>query len=289
VDARFMVFGFQASGKTTFAAALWHLLDSREVPTALQKGKHTGDFSYLEEIAQAWSEGWELDRTKTKQIEAIKINLLHAATKSEVALEFTDLSGETFESAFATRLCSPEFVEMAKRAEGLLLFVSASRVIDSVAILDVLDPEEDTAEPEQVEDAKWDPSKTPLQVQLVDLLQSLRHPPFNKSPLKVAVIVSAWDLAKETATDADRWLAGRYPLLHQFLNNNEGIVDVRVYGVSAQGGQLSKKDTEPGKDRERLLSVTPPSKRIEIVGPGAAEHDLSRPLFWLAGLGPPVG
>ena len=130
MDARFVVFGFQASGKTTFAAALWHLLDSREVPTALQKGKHTGDFSYLEEIAQAWSEGWELDRTKTKQIEAIRINLLHAPTKSEVALEFTELSGETFESAFATRLCSPEFVEMAKRAEGLLLFVSASRVIE---------------------------------------------------------------------------------------------------------------------------------------------------------------
>jgi len=35
-------------------------------------------------------------------------------------------------------------------------------------------------------------AKTPLQVQIVDLLQALRFAPFVKRPFKVAVIVSAW-------------------------------------------------------------------------------------------------
>ena len=39
MGTRYMVFGIQASGKTTFAAALWHLVDSEEIPTALIKGK----------------------------------------------------------------------------------------------------------------------------------------------------------------------------------------------------------------------------------------------------------
>jgi Double-GTPase 1 len=86
--------------------------------------------------------------------------------------------------------------------------------------------------------------------------------------------------------DASTWLKDRYPLLSQYLRNSEGVLDVRIYGVSAQGGQLSKKGDGPGLDRERLLAISPPSKRIRIVGPDVAEHDLTRPLLWLAGLEP---
>jgi hypothetical protein len=152
-----------------------------------------------------------------------------------------------------------------------------------VTILDVVDAEEDTSQPD-ADASDWDPAKAPSQVQLVDLLQCLRRPPFEKPPLRIALIVSAWDLAPAEATDASVWLEDRYPLLSQYLRNSEGVLDVRIYGVSAQGGQLSKKEDGPGPDRERLLAISPPSKRIQIVGPDVAEHDLTRPLSWLAGL-----
>jgi Double-GTPase 1 len=194
VDARYMVFGFQYSGKTTFAAALWHLVDSEEIPTSLIKGRHTGDFSYLEEMSQSWSEGYEVERTKSQQVENIRVNLVHAPSRSEVSLEFDDLSGETFEKAFSTRFCPEKFVELVKNAEGLLFFMSASRKNDSVTILDVVDPDEDTPQLE-ADASQWDPAKAPLQVQLVDLLQCLERPPFEMPPLKIALIVSAWDLA----------------------------------------------------------------------------------------------
>jgi hypothetical protein len=159
-----LVFGLQSSGKTTFAAALWHLLDSREVPTALAKGKHVGDFRYLEEIAQSWCEGWQVERTKMQQVEQVKINLLHPGSGTELVLEFADLSGEIFEEAFTTRLCPPIFVELVKDASGLLLFVSADRLLDDVTILDAFaDEDVEQAGPEDDQGAKvpWDPAKTP--------------------------------------------------------------------------------------------------------------------------------
>jgi hypothetical protein len=286
VDAQYMVFGFQDSGKTTFAAALWHLVDSEEIPTSLIKGKHAGDFSYLEEMAQSWSEGYEVERTKSQQVENIRVNLMHATSRSEVTLEFDDLSGETFEKAFSTRFCPEKFVELAKSAQGLLFFLSASRRNDSVTILDAFDADEDTSQPD-ADASGWDPAKAPLQVQLVDLLQCLERPPFEMPPLKIALIISAWDLAP-TDADASVWLDDRYPLLSQYLRNSRGVLDVRIYGVSAQGGRLSKKSNGPGPDRERLLAIIPPSNRIQIVGQDVADHDLTRPLLWLAGLESPT-
>jgi hypothetical protein len=213
-----------------------------------------------------------------------------------LTLEFTDLPGERFETAFARRLCSPEFVQLVNDSSGMLLFVSADRKIDGVTILDALgsdDADEGTADmapsaagvsaaaPELTEDPPWIPEKTPLQVQIVDLLQAMQRLPFATKQLRVVVIVSAWDLTDETSADA--WLAKRMPLLDQYLRSGQGAVGLRVYGVSAQGGRLSKKEHGPGPDRERLLKVLPPSRRIRIVGPDIAEHDLTRPLLWLAG------
>lgn len=282
---RYLVFGFQSSGKTTFAAALWHLLDSNEVQTALVKGKHVGDFRYLEEIAQSWCEGWQVERTKTQQVEEVKINLREPKSGTELVLEFTDLSGETFEKAFATRLCSPAFVDIVTDASGLLLFVSADRIVDDVTILEAFsgdDGEDGSGGQAHGEEKPWDPAKTPLQVQIVDLLQALRLSPFLKAPFRVAVIVSAWDLAVEPSADA--WLAKKMPLLDQYLQHSDGTVAVRVYGVSAQGAPLSKKGEAPAPDRDRLLSLVP-SKRIKIVGQDVAEHDLTVPLLWLNGIG----
>jgi hypothetical protein len=305
---RYMVFGFQGSGKTTYAAALWHLLDSREIQTVLAKGKHVGEFRYLEEIAQSWCEGWRVERTGTDQVEDVQINLQHPASGAELVLEFTDLPGEKFEKAFSTRLCTPTFVDLVKEASGLLLFVSADRYVDDVTILDALgdEPQEDEATSEGTEPPReskavegsgegpkspaaqdseeppWEPDKTPLQVRLVDLLEALQVAPFGRKPFKVAVIVSAWDLTDETS--AEKWLSKRYPLLDQFLRNGQGALDMRVYGVSAQGGQLSKKGQAPGPDRDRLLALDHPSERIKIVGTDVREHDLTCPLLWLSGL-----
>ncbi|MBX9646724.1 MAG: hypothetical protein K2X57_06690 [Xanthobacteraceae bacterium] len=301
----FLVFGLQASGKTTFAAALWHLLDSREVMgTSLVKGKHQGHFEYLEKISQLWCEGWQVARTKSDEVEDVAINLRHPSSDTDLVLQFTDLAGENLENAFATRLCEPDFVKTVKRSSGMLLFVSADRIVDGVTILDLwagLGIEAagtsggaaDGTSPSPAnggagdissieEERPWDPASTPLQVRLVDLLQSLPLVPFALTPFRVAVIVSAWDLSHEVTADA--WLAKRMPLLNQFLRYGEVASDVRIYGVSAQGGELSKKGENPSHDQALLLATEPASKRIRIIGHGVGDHDLTHPIQWLTGL-----
>jgi hypothetical protein len=205
-----------------------------------------------------------------------------------MTLEFDDLSGETLEQAFATRYCPEKFVELVKNAEGMLLFLSANRKNDdSVTILDVFDAEESAAQV-PADPNLWEPEKAPLQVQLVDLLQCLQRPPFEARAMKVALVVSAWDLAPDGGADAGKWLKDRYPLLSQYLENCEGVAGMRVYGVSAQGGKLSKKKDGPGPDREKLLAIVPASKRIRILDAEVTDHDITRPLLWLAGLGSPA-
>jgi hypothetical protein len=313
----YLVFGLSGAGKSTFAAALWHLADSREVPTVLAKGLHSGNFGYLEKIAQRWCDGWRLERTKSEEVEDVRINLRHEESGAEFSLEFRDIAGESLETAFTTRYCDPEFVDLVKQADGMLLFVSANYEIDDVTILDVKaqmgeddeeendhddDDEDDEdeergsdSEPDVVEaipeggqavpnapaDPPFEPSKTPLQVRLVDLLQSLKLDPFNKSPFRIAVIVSAWDLAKEKT--ADEWVAKSMPLLDQFLRGGEIADDVRMYGVSAQGGMFPKKGKRDDENRKRIMAIRPASKRIRVVGHGAGEHDLTHPVRWLSG------
>jgi len=288
-----LVMGLHGSGKTTFAAALWHLVDMGEVNTSLVKGTHRGDFRYLESIAEDWAEGWQVKRTNTDQIEPVRINLRYPGLIDDVTLEFADLSGETYEHAFTRRLAKPMFLDLVQQMEGLLLFVSADRLVDGVTIADVAARAPELAAPESDGDhepeTEWDPDKTPQQVQLADLLQIVSYPPHGKRPSRIAVIVSAWDLAP-TPNDPDTWLAERMPLLDQLLRSHASEIPYRVYGVSAQGGRLPKRE-EPGvaSDRDELLGHARPSTRIQVVGHGAGQHDLTHPIRWLSGLEPRDG
>ncbi len=282
--------GLQASGKTTFAAALWHLVDSREVPTALKKGRHEGDFKYLEEIAATWAEGYTQGRTHSETAEEIRINLLHEGSATEICLQFSDIAGESYEAVFATRQCGEEFLSLVNRAEGILLFVSAQRKADDTTLLDAAQvmssaTESPASEADSEVEAQpdWDPAKTPQQMQLVDLLTSFRSHPFHKSTRKVAVVISAWDLSR--TADPTKWLKDKMPLLHQYLTAAENGYGWTVYGVSAQGGELNGRDAaREGKDRAKLLGLPTASERIRVVGGDGLPHDLTQPILWLSGL-----
>jgi hypothetical protein len=283
-----LVMGLQGSGKTTFAAALWHLVDMGEIDTSLIKGTHRGDFRYLESLAHDWAEGWQVKRTGTDQIEPVTINLRHPGTVNDIALEFADLSGEAYEHAFSRRLVKPEFLELVRRMNGLLIFVSADRHVDGVAIADAVAVAPELAAPESEGDTEpeteWDPDKTPQQVQLADSLQIIGGPPHGKSPSRIVVIVSAWDLVPDHY-DPDTWLQERMPLIDQLLRAHAEEVPYRVYGVSAQGGRVPKREKpDVPSDRPELLGHAKPSSRIKVVGNGVGQHDLTHPIRWLSGL-----
>ncbi len=300
-DREIMVLGFQASGKTTFAAALWHLVDSREISdTALVKGRHNGDFQYLEKISAVWAEGWAVDRTRSQEWLPITINLRSLVSETDVRLSFVDIAGETVERIFATREVDGRVDPLIREASGLLLFVSALRPIDDDSIVDMFLAYPDEAPPEPADDpveAGSDASSagsgeavpfkvemTPQQVQLVDLLDSFADDPLAMRPARIAVIISAWDRAHGASTP-EAWLEDHMPLLFQYLATHSDEFQTRIYGVSAQGGHVpSKENHTEQSDRAEMLKQLEASRRIKVVGHGAGDHDLTHPIAWLSGV-----
>ncbi|MBN4097047.1 hypothetical protein [Methylobacterium sp. OT2] len=156
VDHRHVVIGFQGSGKTTYAAALWYLVDARakQVTTVLSKGAHRGEYAYLEMIADAWERGYQVKRTGVGTWKSVTINLRAETVEGDIELSFIDMSGETFEQIFVSREYDARLEAMVSGCEGMLLFVSADRQVDDASLVDfgMTFPEEMPEECEQDDD-----------------------------------------------------------------------------------------------------------------------------------------
>lgn len=271
------ILGLPRSGKTTFLAALWHLIDAGEVNTKLVLDKLVGDHEYLNTIVEAWRRCEEVPRTPRGSEINVCIHVHEPATDRKVVLEFPDLSGESFEDQFALRSCKSDFVKGFAQQGGILLFVNADRPQEGMTLLD-LGPiiagevEAGTTAPEQ----EWSHALVPEQVRLVDLLQFLQRPPFDRRRRRLAVGISAWDVIADPKPAPADWLTRELPFLDQFLRNNPESFEVRVYGISAQGGDVTG-------DKRSELSRQTPSRRIQCIGPDADPHDLTAPLVWLSG------
>lgn len=267
------IIGLPSSGKTTFLAALWHLLDADEVSSKFVLDKLVGDHTHLNTIAEAWRKCEEVPRTSMAAEAKVSIHVKEVMSEQKAILHFPDLSGESFEHQLSSRLCTTDYVEGFEGSGGILLFVTADRASDGMTILDVDPPGEDVIE--QPEDhCEWTPKMVSMQVKLVDLLQFLQSSPFRRDKRRIAVVVSAWDVIETPELEPARWLQRELPFLHQFLTSNPVSFEFRVYGVSAQGGDVTS-------DRKGELILKTPSMRISCVGPETEPHDLTSPIAWL--------
>lgn len=279
-----VIIGLPESGKTTFLAALWHLITERDVDTALCfHNLRKGETTHLNEIAARWRDAKVQDRTAVGGSRLVSMNLLDAVNKNPVRVTFPDVPGEAYRRMWEDRDCEPEIAEILK-AGGVLLFVHADTirspkwVVDEVALskavgLDV--PEGD--------EVPWHPRLAPTQVQLVDLLQLLCAPPLNIGPRRLAIMLSAWDKASGEGLSPQAYLEEKLPLLAQYLCCRADGWVWRTYGLSAQGGDYDP--AEPGVERkpeaETLRSLDRPSTRIQLLVGDIETHDLTEPLAWL--------
>lgn len=294
MNATHTIIGLPDAGKTTYLAALWHLVTSGEVESSLILDRLDGDVNYLNDMVESWQRCEKVRRTTSAEDHPIIIHLKTRTSSNQITLNFTDLSGEKFEQQFASRFCSPEYVSEINGEGGLLLFINADRPHKGVTIQDTkglfeeeatFDQEEATVSEPMTEDIEWDPKFVSEQAQLVDLLQCLQGPPFVQRRRRLAVIISAWDVVTNRDT-AEEWLRHEMPFLWQFLSTNKATFDTKMWGVSAQGGAIENDaegkviDTEV---RRGLLRQTP-SNRVRCVTSGSDSPDITPPLLWLSGL-----
>lgn len=272
-----LLIGLPNSGKTTFLIALWHVVESGEVPGSLRLIELHGNVEHLNTLRREWLACKPLPRTTkaAEKLVSMRLGDAHVSVVAEVF--FPHLSGESFREQFEERRCSREYYDLAREAAGALLFVQPSEIVEPIRI-DTADrmiaevgSDAEAGTVEEVE--QWSPGRAPTQVKLVELLQFFADMTSDR-PLKIVVIVSAWDLVVQEGRTPRQWLAYHLPLVDQFLRAGGDTFFAKVYGVSAQGGRLPE-------ESERLLQEARHSERIIVQDEDRRSQDLSAPVRWI--------
>jgi len=281
-----LIIGLPETGKTTFLAALWHVVASREVSNSLRLTRLDGDRKHLNKIRKAWLEFREVGRTVQTTEQLVTMRLSVAGGTESVELIFPDMDGESFRQQWVDRKWTKEYDDLVSEADGILLFVHSMKAVGPDRIdpsideaVSVLGDEEDLAEDATAIDyeaslPQWNSKDAPTQVQLVELLQFIEHRRHDVSVLPIAVVVSAWDIIMTRYDSAEEWLSKRLPLLDQYLKANIERFPSRVYGISAQGAPLDG-------DVADLQRHEHQSDRIIVVGEGCEPHDITAPVKWV--------
>jgi len=271
--------GLPSTGKTTFLAALWHVVNTTEVPGALSLDKLHSDVTYLNKIRSAWLAFQEIARTPIGTMNSVSMRL-RSADGIAAELLIPDVSGEMFALSWSDRKWPKHFDAFVQDATGALLFIHPEHVSEPTTITMVehlvneLGPETNTPTPcPNVDIVSWHPNLSPTQVQLVDILQMIESRSAVR-PFKLSVIVSAWDLVEHLGQDPQTWVERRLPLLFQFIRANAKVFKSAFYGISALGASK--------ENLEQFHSAFEQAKRIQVNGKGCQLHDLTAPIKWVA-------
>lgn len=271
-----------SSGKSTFIAALRHVLLSSETPSALVMTKLADDERHLNRIQDRWIASETFERTREASEAWVRFHVSNPSTGAAADISMPDLRGELFEHPAAIGNCVRDVFEGLTAASGLLLFTNANKPDDTTLISDVFDllhdeaPAEATAKPQQNQRRAFQPDLMPEEAKLVELLQAINRRPQKPQLRRLSLVISAWDVVAESdkTKTPERWLAEARPMLSQFLHYNTELWETRIYGVSAQGGQLPR-------DRDQLQTIEHAAERIMVIGHGADLHDATAPVAWL--------
>lgn len=282
-EQKIVIAGFEQVGKTTFLAALWHVLTTKgEVPEALILAEPPKEAEHLNALRDGWQSCEKVPRTFLPTEKSLTLNLARADKTKIGTVVLPDLAGESFSAQWSQRQAPGAIGELLRQSRGILLLVHSTelhrpeRLRDITSVAAVLPGGSAPAqEPPATAQAPepWKPEHTGTDVQLVDLLQCMRVlAGEHAEPIRLALVASAWDLVH--GTDLEDWLRHQFPLLNQYLAANPDLFSTRLYGISAQGGDYAK-------GTEGLLERLKPSQRIQVVGQECAPHDVTAPLAWL--------
>lgn len=309
---RVLIAGMPSSGKSTFIAAMRHVLLSNETETALVSSRLADDERHLNALQDKWLALETFERTREKSEAWVTLHVRDTLGGTEAELIIPDLRGEMFERPAAFGTCSRAVSEALGDADGVLLFTNAEKPDDALLISDYGDADDDeegglkpagstgearievsdlpvVTEPEipPVEGAgeegasktgrlRFQADRMPEEAKIVELLQFANRRPRPRRRRRLAIMVSAWDAVIDGGDDRTpaQWMALQRPMLSQFLQHNADAWEVRIYGVSAQGGKLPR-------DKARLQALETGSERIIMVGHGVPRHDPTAPVAWL--------
>lgn len=273
--------GLPKAGKTTFIAALWHVLSTKEISSELQMAELQPSRDHLNAISKKWRECVAVERTIHGKDRRATLNLQTADGAKVFRLTLPDTSGEVFTRIFENRRWAASFGETVDSSDALIFFlhpdslVVPQRIDDGVEeAVRVMETVESTAQGTSQKTSNfvpWEANRASPQAKILDLLQLVIRARKGRAP-RIVLIVSAWDLLKNNRISPDKWLAEKAPLVWQFLNANKEKRPYNVFGISAQGDDYSQANM--------LREFIKPSERIRVVSEQQSSSDITKPLVW---------
>jgi hypothetical protein len=235
--------GLPGAGKTTYAVVLAVACEAAKDGMCVTKYAGVGNRQYLNARAAELARCVELERTKQGARDEIRLRIKLAPDSPERELLMPDLSGEFLRDSMADRALHEDLHELIETSAALLLFVRTDQMLGAETINDFNEllrevgeqPGGENIAPEAPED--WYVELASTQAQLTDIVQELVRLRAGR-PLRLGLILSAWDSQATENLKPGDWAARHLPLLVQTLDS-EPLVAWEVFGVSAQGGDFA--------------------------------------------------
>jgi len=282
-SANIAVVGMPASGKTTYLAALWHMVREAGAVTALSfESLSDGNYEHLNALAKLWRQGKIQQRTQLAGMRTVSMRL-RSGNGQPVQIMFPDVPGEDFSRMWEKRDLDKGMVETLT-APFILLLVNGDTIQLPAWVVERQALAKAMGLPLQSPAAgiEWSADLAPTQVKVVDLLQMLMVDELDVGPRRLALVISAWDRVADEELTPTELLSTKLPLLDQYLRSGRDPWTWSVWGVSAQGGIYE--DPEKGEKfaaTDALRDLDRASDRIKVVRDGATSSDITRPLDWL--------
>jgi len=274
-EKRVLVVGLPETGKSSFIHALDEVLRHPASSSNLRTSGLAHDRSYLQSGKKDFLAGKKLGRNiRPAEDTCVELWFEHPPTGRRSILHLPDKKGEIFRDQWTNRQWDKDYRESLAGISGALIFVRADEKSRNDERLGVLASESQglggTPRP-------FEPKDASAQVQLVDILQFIIERSAVPRPLRVAVIISAWDTVGQNpgdlrAREPEKFLEREWALLAQYLRANPHAITTRVFGVSAYGGT-------PNELGELLEQA--PHERVRLTEGTETNRDLTRPLCWL--------
>lgn len=276
------IVGLPSSGKTTFLAALWHMVREAGSNTALSFDRLSqGNYEHLNALAKRWRSGTIQQRTQVSGARAVTMRLKDD-NGLKVDVSFPDLPGEDFSRMWERRELDKGMLETLT-SPSLVLMINGDTIKMPAWLVDWTTLQKKLGiEPPEKEPVEWSANLAPTQVRIVDLLQMLMSGDLNIGGRRLALLISAWDKVEGEGQTPGQILESKLPLLSQYLRSGRDPWTWQVWGLSAQGGIYEDPEKEESfAETDKLRDLERPSDRIKVVDGDAISSDITKPLKWL--------
>jgi len=264
---RLALIGMPQTGKSTFLGAFWAVVQSPLEP-AIREASFAGDRSYIQRLAEQVARGQEIDRTGVDTNEAMEVELeFNGLGRANVLIP--DTSGESLRVLVESHVWHSRLREACSQATAVALFVHPARlrVPQRGSLLEVAgaQPADRYGEPRIPFDVHDHASTA---AELIDVFENVTEVCRESWPIRVAVIVSAWDLVDGDPTPYE-WLAARLPGVLSTIEANPELAALEIFGVSAQGGSLDQRDglLEKGEIFDRVYARDRSGLPVSLIAP----------------------